>query len=537
MKITDILQRYNHLRSIRDGYWLDTWREVRHYCYPNEEEGLTEGGKRGTEIFDTTAITSCQRLASGIYAWMLDPAKRMIEIIAADKELQKKSDVKQFYAALSKKLLEKIANSNYATIVQKMLKTCACGIDGVVYLESGMDGTVRFQHIPIESVCYQENSDGRVNTVFREMNMTAIQILEKFANDNIPDKIRQEAADPKRMDTKHKILHAVFPRGKSDKSMLDNKNFAFADYYIHIDTKTLIRESGFVEFPFFVCRFEVASGESYGRGPGIDLLPDIKMLNRMRQSYIIGSERANDPDTLIPENSLVDETWNREAGATHFYRMGANGEKPEYMYYPVNLAQIGNDIERERQNIKNGFYLDIFDPLGDIKNITATEAEIRNEGKLVPFSTLVGNIHSDFLAPMIHRLIGIMARNFELEDMPVEVMENSKYNIEFVSKIALAIKQSEASNYLRFEAAMQGMLARHPEVEDNIRIDDTFREIALSVGINPDMLTTEAERDKKRAEVAEQQNAQMQSEMLANEAKALGSMGGVEELEKLEEVI
>ena len=537
MQTQDIIKRYNTLKGVRDGKYLATWREVRKFVMPNDVDYLSEGGQRGTELFDTTAVIACQRLASGIYAWMLDPAKRMIEVIANDEQMQKRAEVKDFYSKLSKKLLEKIANSNYATVIQQMLQNCACGIDGVVYLEGTNNNNIRFVGVPIEQICYQHDAFDNINTIFREMKLTALQIVEKFPEGNIPDKIKKEAETPDKMDTKHNILQAVLPRKNYNKEMLDNKNMPFADYYIDLDSKTIIQEGGFAEFPYFVCRFEVSPFEDYGRGPGVNLLPDIKMLNRIQQSYIIGLERSCDPDTLLPENTLTDETWNREAGATHIYRPGANGEKPEYMVYPININSVWNDIKERQQAIRQGFYLDIFDPLGDIKNITATEAEIRNEGKLVPFSTLVGNIHSYFLAPMIHRLIGILARNFELDDMPEDVMQNSQYKIEFVSKIALAIKQSEASNYLRFEAAMQGIFARHPETEDNFDTDMIARDIALATGANPLWLRKEKDRDTMRQERNAQAQTQIQSDMLSNEAKALGAMGGVEEVEKLEEMI
>jgi hypothetical protein len=537
MEVYNIIKRYNTLKGVRDGHWLPTWREARKFVMPNDVDYLSEGGKRGTELFDTTAVIACQRLASGIYAWMLDPAKRMIEVIANDAQMQQRPEVKDFYAKLSKKLLEKIANSNYSTVVQQMLQNCACGIDGVVYLEGTPDNNIRFVSVPIEQICYTHDAYGVVNTVFREMQMSAIQIVQKFPGGNIADKIKQEAENPEKMDTKHKILQVVLPRKNYKKDMLDNKNMPFADYYIDLEHKSIIQESGFAEFPYFVCRFEVSPFEDYGRGPGVNLLPDIKMINRIQQSYIIGLERSNDPDTLIPENSIIDETWNREAGATHIYKVGTNGEKPEYMVYPTNLNNIWNDIKERQQAIRQGFYLDIFDPLGDIKNITATEAEIRNEGKLVPFSTLVGNIHAYFLAPMIHRLIGIMARNFELLDMPEEVANNSQYKIEFVSKIALAIKQSEASNYLRFEAAMQGIFMRHPETEDNFDTDLIARDIAIATGANPQWLRKEKDRDMIREERNQAMQNQAQSDMIANEVKALGAMGGVEEVEKLEDMI
>ena len=38
-----IVQRYNNLKSLRDGYWLSVWREVRQYVMPTYSDYLTEG--------------------------------------------------------------------------------------------------------------------------------------------------------------------------------------------------------------------------------------------------------------------------------------------------------------------------------------------------------------------------------------------------------------------------------------------------------------------------------------------------------------
>ena len=225
MDVSKIIQRDHALKAVRDGFWLQVWREVRQYVMPTYSDFLTEGGARGMNIFDTTAI-----------------AEKLV-------------DFKDYFSEVTKIIAFAMANSNWATVLIQVLNNLACGLDGIVYCEDGGENTVlNFRSFPVETVCYAENSRGRVDTVFREMTMTSRQLLQEFGNDNLPEKIKTEGADPKQQDKRRKILHAVFPRNDRDPDCVDNRNMPFVDLYIELETKTAIYESGFEEYPFAVCR-------------------------------------------------------------------------------------------------------------------------------------------------------------------------------------------------------------------------------------------------------------------------------------------
>ena len=57
----DIIQRSDALKAKRDGQWQAVWREVRKYVMPTYSDYKTEGGVRGQEIFNTTAIEARAR--------------------------------------------------------------------------------------------------------------------------------------------------------------------------------------------------------------------------------------------------------------------------------------------------------------------------------------------------------------------------------------------------------------------------------------------------------------------------------------------
>lgn len=527
MDIPKLIQRYQALRALRDGYWLQVWREVRQYVMPTYSDYLTEGGARGMNIFDTTAIEARKRLAAGMYNWMAPPDKRWFEIVPQDDELAKNEEVSDYFGEVTRIISLALANSNWASVLIQVLNNLACGLDGIVYVEDGTPySLLNFKSFPVETVCYAENSRGEVDTVFREFEMTSRQLVQEFDSNDLPEKIRQEAAEEKRQDCKHKILHAVVRRMKRDPGMLDNRNMPFADVYIDLECKKVIYESGFEEFPFAVCRFDKSDNETYGRGPGMDMLPTIKMLNRMHQAYIVASEHSADPSWLVPDGSLMTRDFSRDPGAVIPYKSDVNGAKPEMLPQSGNGAKEFHDIQEKQQEVKVGFFWDIFDPLGDLKQITATEAEIRNEGKMIPFAPIAGNLHSELFRVIIHRVFGIVSRQGLLPDPPGILAQNPNYKVEFVSKIALSIKKLESLGWLQTEASLANIAAAKPDVLDNFDLDDVARDIALVNGASPKWLVPVKERDAVRAQRAQQAAQQQAAETMLAGAGALGANAG-----------
>lgn len=523
MNPTEIISRYNSLRAARDASWLSVWREVRHYVMPTYSDFLPEGGPRGEHLYDTTAIEARKRLAAGMYNWMAPPDKRWFEVVPADEDLQKNEEVKDYFSEVTKVISFTMANSNWSSVLIQVLNNLACGLDGIVYCEDGGDDSVlNFRSFPVETVCYSENAKGRVDSVYRESEMTARQILQEFGS-STPHKIREEAANPNLQDKKHRILHAVFPRHVRSDNMIDNKNMPFADVAIELESKQILREGGFQEYPFAVCRFDKSDNETYGRGPGLDKLPDIKMLNRMRQAYILMKEHIADPSYIAPDGSIVSKDFNRDPGSLIFYKPEINGAKPEILPMSSSSGDLARDIEDEREKIKIGFFWDIFDPLGDLKQITATEAEIRNDGKMIPFAPIAGNLHAELFRVIIHRVFGIVSRRGLLPDPPPQLMENPDYKIEFVSKIALSIKKIESLGWLQTEASLANIINLKPDIMDNFDLDEIARDIALANGSSPKWIIPAKDRDAIRSERAQQQAQIQAAQTLATAASALGN--------------
>lgn len=524
MDVAPIIARFEKLKATRDGAWLETWRQARKFSMPTENFDGSTGTVRGEDIFDTTSIKARQRLAAGMYNWMAPPEQRWFELQPSDKELAKDSQIKDFFAESTRTIAEALANSNWPSVLIEALNNLACGLDAVVYCEdSAADDLLTFRNYPIENVCYCESAKGKVDTVFVEIKMTSRQMLQEFDETKLPEKVLTDAKDTRLQDNEYKILHAVFPRKNRDRNMADAENMPIADVYIELQSKQLIAEGGFVESPFAVCRFAKASNEQYGRGPGVDLIPDIRFLNRLRQAYIVAREYQSDPMYIAPDGSIVSENFKREPGGIIYYKPDMSGEKIAQLPNNADLNSLYRDIQDERNEIKQGFFWDIFDPLGDLKQITATEAEIRNEGKMIPFAPIAGNLHSELFAVIIHRVFGLLQRKGKLPEIPAALAENGSYKIEFVSKIARSLKKLEVMGWLQTEASLANIMQLKPDVADNFDLDEVARQIALTNGVNPQMLVDLKKREEERADRAQAAQQQMAAEQLMAGAASLGN--------------
>lgn len=522
--IPELIARYEALASARDGYWLHLWREVRKYVYPSRQDNLPKGKQTSVDIFDTTAIAARYRLAAGIYNWMSPPDKRWFELAPQDDKLAEVDEVKSYFAEVTREIQLAMANSNWATRLIEVLNELAAGMDGILYVEDGgVDSVLNFRCLQVEHVCYCEDARGNVDTVFEQLEMSARQLLLEFG-DSCPEKVKAQATDPKQLDGQHKVLHVVLPRSQRNEFSKQALDMPFADLYIHCETKTLLREGGYSEIPYAVCHFHKSPGEQYGRGPGVDGLADIKMLNRYRQAYIVSREYAANPGLLVPDGTLVNNEYDHSPGATNVIKPTLNNSKPELVLRPNTAANDYTDIENERLRIRTEiFFADIFDPLGDLKQITATEAEIRNAAKMVPFAPIAGNLHDKLFRPIINRVYSILMRRGMLPELPAALAEEADYKVEFVSKIALSIKNIETLAWLQAKATIMEDAQVKPEVLDNFDFDYLDRNIALNHGVDPRGLVPINKRDelRKKREAAQLQAAEM--EQLVAGAGALGS--------------
>jgi hypothetical protein len=525
--VEELIKRMDRFENDRSN-WDSQYQDCADYAMPqnNQITRKKAKGEPGEDLFDTTAEESLIQLSAGLYSYMFPTDGRAFVLEIDDDELSQNDDVKQWLEKTTKVLHKFLVSSNFRQEFFGFLKQLCCFGTACLYEEKGKKTPIVFRNFHISGVYIATNSDGIVDTVFRTFEYTARQAVQEFGKDNLGTKINTAYDNIKNRDKKFKFIHAVYPREEYDPEKDDPVNMPFASVYISRDEKLIIKtkdgldESGYPELPYQVDRFDRDAQEEYGRSPTMKKLPDAKMACAMKKTRIKGWEKQVDPPALLPDDGSI---WPlaTQPGGVVFYRAG--GDKPEYWEFKGNLQEMEKAILSVQQDIQRGYFIDMFDPLIDRQNMTATEVMARVEQKMRFLTPIIGRLQSELFNPMILRMIGILSKQKKLPKMPAELSEQ-EFSVMYLGRLALALRtlESEGLAQLLLEWAP---MAEVSDFMDNLDTDTAFRDSARNRGVPATWLKAVEKRDADR--LARQQAAQQQAlmEQIPDFAKAAKAGG------------
>lgn len=521
-KVEALIKRTTRFETDRSN-WDSQYQDCADYAMPQNNQITREKAKGQVEndLFDTTAEESNIQLAAGLYSYMFPTEGRAFVLEIDDEELSENDGVKQWLEKVTRVIHKYLVSSNFRQAFFEFLKQLGCFGTACLYEEKGKKTPIVFINFHISGVYIATNSDGVVDTVFRTFEYTARQAVQEFGIDNLGEKVTTAYNSIEHRDKKFNFIHAVFPREEYDPSLDDPINMPFASIYISRDEVKLISEGGYPEMPYQVDRFDKDALEEYGRSPTMKKLPAIKMINRMQKTRIKGWEKQVDPPAFVPDDGSI---WPMatQPGGIIFYRAGS--ELPQYWEFKGNMAEMEKAIISTQQEIQRGYFLDMFDPLVDRQNMTATEVMARVEQKMRFLTPIIGRLQSELFNPMIQRIIGILGKQKKLPEMPEE-LSKQEFSVMYLGRLALALRtlESEGLAQLLLEWAPMAEVSNHM---DNLDIDTAFRDSARNRGVPATWLKAVEDRDKQRkadALAAQQQALMEQIPDFAKAAKAAGT--------------
>jgi len=282
------------------------WQEKAYYCLPRKAY-ITRiynlGDRTPTDIYDSTAIMVNAYFAAGMQAYMSGPQTKWFTIGLRNRSLMVKRNILDYLRDTEDVLYAMINGSNfYQEDIEGYLGLGAIGTD-VLYIEEDLKEDIRFDSLPIESVIICNDASGRPNMAYIEYEFTAAQAYGKFGN--IVGEEVLKCYNKGDYTTKFKYLFCIFPREVYDQGKKDARNMPYATLWIDRKTTKVIRESGMRNFRFMVSRFAKIKGSPYGNAVADNIFPDIKMLNQMEKTNILGAQLAVSPPLEVPDEAFL----------------------------------------------------------------------------------------------------------------------------------------------------------------------------------------------------------------------------------------
>lgn len=263
-----------------------------------------------------------------------------------------------------------------------------------------------------------------------------------------------------------------------------------------------------------VTRWIKEEGEAYGYAPAHHVLPDIKLLNSLRQITLKVAQKQLDPPLLVPKDGYYLPLYT-SPGSVNFYR---NGMADKIMPLSGMENILPTEIEQNqcREAIFKAFYVDIFRMQKENKEMTAMEVQIRTEEQMRMMSPMVGRIETEFLNPLIGIIYRTLVKYNTLPSTEAGAQaqgSSSEFKISYSSPLS---RSQKAGSIFSIEQVLgffqrSGIVSMFPEIYDNINWDECFKLFFALKNAPESVLRSEQEvlqiRQRRELEAAEQQQA------------------------------
>ncbi len=432
-----ILKRFNLARERRrtlEPVWQD--------CYDH----ALPAPDRAASLFDATAADAAEQLAASLLAELTPPWSRWFDLAPA-RPVEETPEGHAAAAALEDAavtLQGHFDRSNFAIEMHQAFVDLVVAGTGVLVVEEaplGEASAFRFAAVPLAAAVLEEGPDGRLTTVFRQARLSPEALAARFPRAALP---RPDQGGPLT------VVEAIWPE---DGGAVRHAAVLATDP----DRPLLLAEGRFAENPCIAFRWLKAPGETYGRGPVMKALPDIRTANKVVELVLknasiaaTGIWQAEDDGVLNPA------TVKLVPGAIIPKAPGSAGLTPLAAPGSFDVSQLVlNDL---RTRIRGALLADRIGPQQEARR-TATEVLERAAETSRLLGATYGRLQAELLMPLVARCLGILRRRGEI---PPLVLDGREAVLRYQSPLARVQGRADAANTLLFlqsVAAMGGAAA------------------------------------------------------------------------------
>lgn len=490
-----LLQEFSVLES-RRGIWEKHFEEVAQYVLPYystsfyTQGNVVPGAKRNQQQYDVTATVALQRFAAAMESMLTPASNKWHKLRHPDPNVMKDRAAQLWFDQVNDLMFHYryAPSSGYQANQHDAYMSLGAFGTSSLYVDAFRDPTqpnrrgLRYRNIHLGELFFAANHQGQIDKAYRRYKMTWRQIIQKWGLDAIPEEKRSAAKD--KPEDEVMMVHIIKPNDEYDPNRIDVKGMRFLSYYVIKDTKTLMEIGGYRCWPLPTARYLTAPGELYGRGPAMQVLPGIKVLNEQKKTLLKQAHRAVDPVLLAHDDGVLDG-FSLKPGAINAGGVNADG-RPLVHTLPTGRVDIGQEMmQDERVAINDAFLVSLFQILVETPAMSATEVLERAREKGALLSPTMGRFQHESLGPQIEREFDLLMWQGLVPPPPPAVIEaGAQYIVEFDSPLNRMMRSEEAAGVIRSMqiAAELAAQTQDPSVMDFFDMDTIIPEVVQIQG-------------------------------------------------------
>ncbi|MGL5734206.1 MAG: portal protein [Beijerinckiaceae bacterium] len=468
------------------------------------------------KLQDDHGILAFRTLRNGMTSGLSSGSRPWIKVETADPDLMKDSESAEWLTQLESEIYALARRSGFYPVAANGYAEM-----GLFGIEAGfMEESWRYDGV-CHSMTFGEywtalNAEGRPDTLYRRVPMTASQVVEKFVRKRNGDmdwsrvsSIVKSAWDRSNYDLGINVMHAVEPNFDQKHGRLDAKGMPFKSVWWDEgdDRKGIVlREGGYEEQPFWSPRWETVGGDVYASSyPGVDCLASLRQLQMQAKRKGEATDHAILPEVMAPA-SLRGMVKRQPRNVVYAAQADMDKISPTYQVDYRAIGVIREDIADIRQSIDRLSYSELFMAITNMRGIQPRNMEeiaSRNEESLQQLGPTIERVEVEKLQVWIDRAVGILHRAGRLRPAP-EALEGQPLQFTFISILAQMQRMVGIGQIERSVSFVGNMAAAWPDALDNVDSDATVREYFDRAGSPAITLRSEKEVEAIRANRAKE---------------------------------
>ncbi len=476
----------------------------------NFNHKTSKGQNQVNNVFNNTAIEALNRLVGIITNGLTNMGSRWLNVLPEGVN-KDNNELSRWSERVTNHLLRIFNGSTGAFYLANntMLKSWASFGTGCLLIEEDEDGMVQFSTIHLSELYIINGRYNNIETVFRKFKITIEELIEIWGIENVDSKhLKIYDNDPA---AEVEILHFVRPKAYNETNPKLLK-FKYSSTYVDLECNKILSEKGFNYMPYVISRYDVFTGEAYGRSPVWDCLNEIKMLNVMFKDIIRAGQLSAIPPILTTGDHILSNLDLQPGmiidGALEF------GGQPNIATLDIkaNLPFAMELVQFSIQRIRESFCVDQM-YFKEGTPVTATEAVQRDEARVQAIAPIVTRLMSEYLNRVIRIVFDIEYAAGRIDAAPNGV-DVKKLKIEYLSPLASINKMQDLQAVQRTLAVLSPAAQVDPSVFDSIKFNEMGTYIALASGMPASLVRTQKEIEeimarRQQQQVMEQQQAQL----------------------------
>jgi hypothetical protein len=372
---------------------------------------------------DDTAISAADNYVQAIHRAITPSGLDWVQFEPEDPTLKEDWEERQRQTTAERIIQHGLDNSNFQAQMNIFWRQYGNAGTAFIHVDDfNNTGNFLFSAFSSVGVSFWENADGIIDSICREVRMTARQVGQNAQSKGWKIEGTKAAASlaNNKPDEEHVVLHYI---GANDDIVpMRSQSAKYVSLFIDKDSKTAMnadgtgkRWEGYEEFPVLAGRQIRVMGDPLGRSRAFSILERVKELNRICWYWdkgILTSILGFYKDREDNYKRKTGDPKKINAGDTLYFDDPSIHEEA---HTPANYGLAWQEILNRKEEIKEHFFWSDINMRKEKYNMTTLElmqAQTQLAG-LLSQQVLSGN--NEVIVPMMERCLAIKMRSGEIE--------------------------------------------------------------------------------------------------------------------------